>query len=110
VIGPNKKEVVGVLYSKDLLRTKLNHHFAEASIASLMRKPHFVQGTMKVNSLFRTFKKNKTHMAIVKNRLGEITGVVTMSDILDELFEDLFTDSESAKHSHFQQKLRPRNA
>jgi len=99
IVGANKKEVVGILYSKDLLRTKLNHEVEIAPVATLMRKPHFVSSTMKLNHLFRTFKQNKTHMAIVKNSLDEVVGVVTMSDVLDALFEDLFADADELPHN-----------
>ncbi len=94
IIGSNKKEVVGVLYSKDLLRSKLQPEISQTTVATLMRKPYFVYPTMKLNSLFRNFKQRKTHMAIVKNTTGEVTGLVTMSDVLDALFEDFFTDDE----------------
>jgi putative hemolysin len=50
---------------------------------------------MKVNSLFRQFKLQKIHMAIVKTAHGEVTGVVTMNDILDTLFEELFSEEEN---------------
>lgn len=94
ILDSQKKGVVGILYSKDLIRSKLSAETPAPSVASLMRKPVFVNSTMRVNALFRKFKQQRIHMAIVKNANGETLGVVTMSDILDSLFEDFFPDEE----------------
>lgn len=91
--GTHRKEIVGILYSKDLLRSKLSPESASITVATLMRKPYYVSSTLHLNDLFRKFKQNKIHMAILKNHLGEVTGIVTMSDVLDALFEDLFDDA-----------------
>lgn len=91
ILSAGKKEVVGILYSKDLLRAKLQPNALSTPIVSLMRKPYFASSGMKLNALFRKFKQQKIHMAVVKNPLGEVIGVVTMNDILDSLFEDLFS-------------------
>lgn len=95
VLNSNRKEVVGILYSKDLLRCKLESQQGSTPIAALMRKPFFVSSSVRLNTLFRKFKEQKIHMAIVKGPNNEITGVITMSDILDALFEDLFLEVES---------------
>jgi CBS domain containing-hemolysin-like protein len=51
---------------------------------------------MRLNTLFRKFKQQKIHMAIVKNTIGEVIGVVTMSDVLDALFEDFYAEEHEA--------------
>jgi CBS domain containing-hemolysin-like protein len=92
VISNNRKEVVGILYAKDLLQSKLQPDTLSGTIATLMRKPFFVSPSMQLNTLFRKFKQNKIHMAIVRGANGDILGVVTMSDLLEALFEDLFSE------------------
>ena len=102
VVGTNKKEILGLLYAKDLLRSKLQPEGLSAHVATLMRKPFFVSSSTHVGALFRKFKQQQTHMAIVKNSLGEVLGIVTMNDVLDALFEDLFEADElerSTPHS-----------
>jgi len=93
ITGINRKEIVGILYSKDLLRSKLLQE-GSLTVANLMRKPFFASPTLKLDALFRKFKLQKNHMAIVKSAHGEISGIVTMSDILDTLFENLYSDAE----------------
>ena len=107
VYGNSKKDIVGILYSKDLLRSKLQEDSSAVTLATLMRKPFFVSTGMKLSALFRKFKQQKIHMAIVKNVSGEATAIVTMSDILESLFEDLFTEDELngvKSHSHEERK------
>ena len=70
VTGANKKEVVGILYSKDLLRAKLEPERLQTPISEIMLDAVFVPPTMKLNALFRRFKQQKTHMAIVQKASG----------------------------------------
>lgn len=90
----SKKNVVGVLYSKDLLKARLQPALLKEPVESLMRKPFFVDGSLRLNALFRKFKQEKIHMAIVKNDKSESVGVATMSDVLDVLIADLLPDKE----------------
>jgi putative hemolysin len=96
VIGRDRKEVVGILYAKDLLRAKLHPAAGvhDTTIETLMRKPLFVPVSMRLNSLFRRFKQQKTHMAVVQGPNEEAIGIVTMSDVLETLLEDLFPEEE----------------
>jgi CBS domain containing-hemolysin-like protein len=87
----NKREVLGILYSKDLLRAKLQPELMDLPISSVMKKPMFVSPNLRLNALFRKFKQQRTHMAVVQKPNGEVIGVVTMSDVLDTLFEDVLT-------------------
>ena len=44
---------------------------------------------MQLNTLFRILKNQRIHMAIVQDQKGETLGIVTMYDLLEELFEDI---------------------
>jgi CBS domain containing-hemolysin-like protein len=93
--GPTKKQVVGVLYTKDLLLSKLEPEAsAYATVSTLMRKPFVVSPSARLTVLFRKFKQHKTHMAIVESAPGEAVGIVTMADVLGALFEDLLEADE----------------
>ena len=87
---PNgRPHIVGILYSKDLLVAKLEKADMNAPISSLMEKPLFIPPTSRLNSLFRRMKNQKVHMAVVENPPGNVLGIVTMTDILDALFEEI---------------------
>jgi len=49
---------------------------------------------MKLQAVFRKFKQQRIHMAIVQGNHGEALGIITMTDILDTLFEDLLMDED----------------
>jgi CBS domain containing-hemolysin-like protein len=95
ITTPNKRQIVGILYTKDLLRAKLEHGMMGNSISEIMRKPLFVHPSMQLNALFRKFKLHRMHMAVVQKPTGETLGVVTMDDVLDSLFGDLLPDEET---------------
>ncbi|HUP58168.1 MAG TPA: CNNM domain-containing protein [Bdellovibrionota bacterium] len=103
ITGDDKKKVVGILYAKDLLRAKLQTDLPNVTVDTLMRKPLFVPPTMRLNALFRRFKDQKTHMAVVESPSGDALGVVTMSDVLETLLEDLLPDDE-----HSGEIMRPK--
>jgi putative hemolysin len=92
VTSKNRRDIIGVLYSKDLSRAKLENTHMEDSVTELMLEPIFVSPTMKLNALFRRFKQQKTHMAVVQKTPGEALGIITMNDVLDVLFDDLFVE------------------
>jgi len=94
VTGTGRSQIIGILYAKDLLSMKLNPEHAHLPVVKLMKKTFVVSPDLKVNALFRRMKKNKTHSAIVENPPGRAIGLVTMDDILDAMFEDLFEVEE----------------
>ncbi|HLE00589.1 MAG TPA: CNNM domain-containing protein [Bdellovibrionota bacterium] len=93
IISTDRKQIVGVFYSKDLLKAKLNPGLMALTVEAIMRKPLFVSPGIRLNTVFRRLKQQKTHMAVVQEGNGPSLGVITMKDIFDELFEDLFPDS-----------------
>jgi CBS domain-containing protein len=81
-------EVVGVLYAKDLVGYASGHLEGHA-IADLLRPAFFVPRSTKCDRLFREFQRRKTHIALVVDEYGRLLGVVTMEDLLEELFGEL---------------------
>ncbi len=98
VTEPNKKDIIGILYAKDLLRSKLQTDSNTTTIATLMRKPFFVNPSVKLGTMFRKFKRQKIHMAIVKDTYGVTSGIVTMNDVLETMFEGLIMDDDDYGH------------
>lgn len=94
VTSANRREVLGILYSKDLLRAKLEPEQLDLPISQVMLDPVFVLPTMKLNTLFRRFKQQKSHMAIVQRHTGDTLGIITMADVVDTLFGELFPEED----------------
>lgn len=87
--------IIGILHVKDLYSLQLKHK--EPEIKNVLRKPVLVPETMTTEELLEEFKKNKTEIVIVIDEFGEVSGIVTMEDILEEVFgsvQDEFDEEE----------------
>ena len=87
VINEKKKKVEGILLAKDLLPLlSLNE---EVNLDTIMRDAKVVPETKRADSLLEEFKKDKSHLAVVIDEYGEICGLVTIEDILEELVGEI---------------------
>lgn len=80
-------QIRGLLYVKDLL-PYLNSS-GDFDWLSLLRPPLFVPETKKIDDLLEEFQENRIHMAIVVDEYGGTSGLVTMEDILEEVFGEI---------------------
>ena len=69
--------VVGILNVKDLL-VYLSNNQTLPEVEKIMRAPYFVPEHKKLDSLMRQFKKRKTHMAIVVDEHGGVSGLISL--------------------------------
>ena len=77
--------VRGILNAKDLVRTTAGQPLGRP-LGELLHEPLFVPRTTPVKRLFLTFKQKKVHMAIVVSEYGKVLGLVTMDDLLAQIF------------------------
>jgi putative hemolysin len=80
-------KIVGILYIKDLLPVLTNK--SDQKWQSFLRDPFFVPENKKIDDLLEEFQEKRIHMAIVVDEYGGSEGIVTMEDILEEIFGDL---------------------
>ena len=88
--------IIGILHVKDLYSCKLKNE--EIKIKDILRPPLFVTETATTDSLLKDFKKNKTEIAVVIDEFGGVSGIVTLEDVLEEIFgevQDEFDDEET---------------
>ena len=88
VIGNERNEVSGILLAKDIL-PKLFKGSIDFNINDMLRDPKVVPETKKVDSLLDEFKQDRSHLAIVIDEYGEICGLITIEDILEELVGEI---------------------
>ncbi len=86
VVARGGAEVVGILYTKELLSQILNKEEDKRSIRAFTAPPFVVSAQKKVAKLFREFKQRKIHFALVVDEYGRQIGVVTLEDLLNALF------------------------
>jgi putative hemolysin len=77
--------VRGIINAKDLVRMAAGQHVGRP-LGELLHEPLFVPRTTPVKRLFLTFKQKKVHMAIVVSEYGKVLGLVTMDDLLAQIF------------------------
>ncbi|MBG8552743.1 hemolysin family protein [Hymenobacter guriensis] len=87
VFEGNIDNIIGVLYVKDLLQIIRRNEAIE--LAKIMRPAYFVPETKKINRLLRQFQRKHTHMAIVSDEFGGVSGIVTIEDIMEELVGEI---------------------
>lgn len=83
----NFDRIVGVLYIKDLLPHlgKVN----DLAWQKLIKPPYFVPESKKIDDLLKEFQNKRVHLAIVVDEFGGTSGIVTMEDILEEIFGEI---------------------
>ncbi len=86
VYGENFDDVKGILYIKDLVPHARKTDF---NWLSVIRPPYFVPETKKLDDLMNEFKAKRVHMAIVVDEYGGTSGLVTMEDVLEEIFGEI---------------------
>ena len=90
VCGESADDVLGVLHVKDYIGLK--NKSREEILKHAVRPAYFVPETVKTDLLFRNMKQSRNHFAIVLDEYGGMSGIVTMSDLLEELVGDLDDD------------------
>ncbi len=93
VIEESIDNVVGILNVKDLL----SHHANEqttSDVRKIMRPPYFVPEHKKLDSLLKQFKKRKSHMAIVVDEHGGVSGLITLEDAIEELVGEIRDETD----------------
>ncbi|HRO43649.1 MAG TPA: hemolysin family protein [Flavipsychrobacter sp.] len=81
-------EIAGIIYTKDLMKTMVATKKPE-SIRPLLRKANFIPESRLIKDLLKEFQKKHIQMAVVTNEIGEVSGIVTMEDILEELVGEI---------------------
>lgn len=83
--------IIGIVTSKDfyrMLRSEVK------DVNSILKTPFFVPESIKADELFRQMQNNKTHFALVLDEYGGLGGIITMSDLLEEIVGDFSYDTD----------------
>jgi len=85
------ENIVGILHAKDLLRAiqAADGDLSKINIAELALPPWFVPDIRPLSEQLKAFRRRKTHFALVVDEYGEVMGLVTLEDILEEIVGDI---------------------
>ena len=87
VYKDNLDNIVGIIYAKDILN--LWQHQNLIILEDIIRKPYFVPDSKKISELLKEFQKLKIHVALVLDEFGGTAGLVTLEDIIEEIFGEI---------------------
>ena len=90
IYDKNRDDIVGIPYTKDLLpELATGDADSRTPIRDLLRKPVFVPETKPVNDLLQMLQKMRTHIAVVLDEYGGVSGIVTIEDVLEEIVGEI---------------------
>jgi putative hemolysin len=84
--------VIGIAYHKDITRQMWQKE--PFNLKKLLKKPFFVPDTMEISRLLKEMQKKRTHMAIVADEYGATVGIVTLEDIMEEIFGEIMDETD----------------
>jgi putative hemolysin len=94
VDGPEDDDVVGIAYTKDLIRAEREGGGGK-SVQELVRRVRFVPENKPVRQLMREMQAGKFHLALVADEYGAISGLVTLEDCLEELVGEIVDEYDT---------------
>ena len=89
VMDDENEKIIGIFYVRDYLLKRTNKNFKRKSV---IQEPIFVPESMHLDVLFKDMQKERFHLAVVVNEYGEVSGIVTMEDILEELVGEIWDE------------------
>ncbi|MFT5208046.1 MAG: putative hemolysin [Candidatus Omnitrophota bacterium] len=87
VYKENKQNIIGILYVHDLLYLIKNNDLIK--IQDLLSAPYYVPPDKKVSVLLKEFQTKKIQIALVRAKTGKILGLVTLTDLLEEIVGEI---------------------
>jgi Mg2+/Co2+ transporter CorB len=90
------ENIIGVLHAKDLLRAirAAEGDMTRIDVPSIALPPWFVPEMRPVSEQLKAFRRRKTHFAMVVDEYGEVEGIVTLEDILEEIVGDISDEQD----------------
>lgn len=92
VYKTDKDHIVGILYERDFFPALIKN--PKMSWRRILRPVKFVSGAMKVDALINDLQASKTHIAIVSGEYGDVLGLVTMEDCLEEIVGEIYDEHD----------------
>ena len=84
VYRDNKEDIVGIAHVKDALLRDV-----QTPVTAIMRGIITIPPKMKANDVLREMQRHKVHMAVLKSKDGKVLGIVTLEDLIEEIFGEI---------------------
>ncbi|MGO4928081.1 hemolysin family protein [Fundicoccus sp. Sow4_D5] len=90
----DKDNVISVIHVKSLLKAAREEGFENIDLLSISSEPLFVPSTIYIDDLLVEFKREQTHMAILRDEYGGVEGIVTLEDLIEEIVGDIEDETD----------------
>ncbi|NKF50957.1 DUF21 domain-containing protein [Shewanella sp. WXL01] len=91
VYRDNIDDAVGFIHLRDALRLQSKEDFSKATLVRALKELYFIPEGTPLNTQLANFQLNKTRIGLVVDEYGDIQGLVTLEDILEEIVGDFTT-------------------
>ena len=102
VIDDDKDDVVGILLAKDLLQRSVENT-EQFEFNEYIRPASFIPESKRLNVLLKEFRQNRSHIAVVVDEYGGVSGLVTIEDVLEQIvgkIDDEHDDDDEINIQH----------
>ena len=89
VVAEDMDDVKGILHAKDLLPLLLHNDWDRFDIKDYIRSAVLIPEAKRLNDLLQEFRETHSHMALVIDEYGKVSGVVTIEDVLEQIVGDI---------------------
>lgn len=106
VVGDDMDDVKGILHAKDLLPLVLESDHSKFSMKDCIRPATVVPESKRLNVLLQEFRTTRNHMAVVVDEYGQVSGAVTIEDVLEQIVGEI-EDEYDVDDESFVKQLEP---
>ena len=99
--GEDESDILGVLNTRDFLVDWVSD--GSKSVRDLMRPAYLVPESLSADDLLRDMQIKKIHLAVVLDEYGELAGVITVEDLLEEIVGNIYDEFDPAEPQELEQ-------
>ena len=93
--------IIGYIHAKEFFKATLSGKF---SVKDILRSPLFIPETKTIYTQLKDFQKERAHLAFVVDEYGEVRGIITLEDIIEEITGEIYDESDRIKSPYILQK------
>ncbi len=101
VYEESKDHIIGILYVKDLLLTRIKIGQGDINVRDIMREPVFVYEYQKTAKIFEDMRGKSVTMCIVLDEYGLTAGLITMEDLVEEIVGEIRDEYDESENDNF---------
>ncbi len=99
VYDRDPERIVGVVHARDLAQSVSSDEssIGDLRLKDVMMSPIFVPETHKIQAMLAQFRRERKHLAVVLDEYGGLAGIVTLEDVVEEIFGEIYDESDQGE-------------